>query len=307
MRTSKRILITGGSGMIGRRLTSLLMQRDYQVAHLGRSKKDPYVETFVWDPSINEIDRNAIRGVDAIIHLAGAGVADKRWSKRRKEEILLSRTTSTRVLSNLLKSEAHQVRTFISASGIAYYGLGEPRNTAFGEADSHGEDFMARVAVAWEDEVLRIGDPKIRKVIVRTGVALDLEGGALPKLVTPVKYFVGAPLGTGDQYFNWIHIDDLCRIYLKAIDDTHMEGIYNGVAPNPVTNKEVTRKIAHLLKKPLFLPAVPAIVVKLIAGEVADLVLKGGKVSSGKIEKAGFDFRFRTVDAALGDLLLQKV
>lgn len=161
---------------------------------------------------------------------------------------------------------------------------------------------MAGVASAWEREVDALGGQGVRVVKVRTGVVLAREGGALKKLERPVKYFVGAPLGSGMQYVNWIHLDDLCRVYVKAIEDISMEGAYNAVAPNPVTNRELTRAIARALKRPLWLPAVPGFVVRLLAGEVADVVLKGGKVSAERIEKAGFDFQFKTVDRALGAL-----
>lgn len=303
MRSAKKILITGGSGTIGTRLTALLMKSGFDVSHLGRSARTSSIPSFVWNPSKNIIDKKALDGVDVIIHLAGAGIADRRWTRRRKDEILLSRTQSARLLRETLQERDHQVKTFISASGISYYGLESPRTNAFVETDPPGTDFMARVSVAWEKEVLDINDPAIRKVMIRTGVVLSREGGALSKLVTPVRYFVGAPLGTGNQYFNWIHIDDLCRFYLKAIEDPKMNGPYNAIAPNPVTNRELTRMIAHVLKRPLILPAVPAFVVRLIAGEVADVVLKGGKISSEKIERAGFDFKFRTIDRALQDLL----
>lgn len=304
MQSPKKILITGGSGTIGNRLTALLIKVGFDVSHLGRSARESSIPSFVWDPSKNIIDKNALDGVDVIIHLAGAGISDRRWTRRWKEEILLSRTQSTRLLRKALEEGGHQVKTFISASGIGYYGLEHSRTGPFKETDPAGVDFMAGVTVAWENEVLKINDPAIRKVIIRTGVALSLEGGALDKLVKPIRYFVGAPLGTGNQFFNWIHIDDLCRLYLKAIEDPKMSGPYNAIAPNPVTNRELTRMIAHTLKRPLILPAVPAFIVRLIAGEVADVVLKGGKISSEKIERAGFDFKFRTIDRALQDLLL---
>lgn len=303
MEKPKKILISGGSGMIGGRLTTYLQDREYEVAHLGRSVRKSSIRTFVWDPSKNIIDKKALDGVDTVIHLAGAGIADRRWTKRRKEEILLSRTQSTRLLRETMQAHAHQVKTFISASGISYYGLNSPQNNAFVESDPPANDFMAGVALAWEKEVREINDPAIRRVIIRTGVVLTREGGALKKLVMPVKFFVGAPLGSGSQFFNWIHLDDLCRLYLKAIEDPKMSGPYNAVAPNPVTNRELTRMIAHILKRPVILPAVPALIVRLVAGEVAEVVLKGGKISSEKIERAGFDFKFRTIDKALQELL----
>lgn len=289
--------------MIGRRLTTLLQAKGFDVSHLVRSKKDSSVKTFIWDPGKNEIDPDALRNVDVIVHLAGAGIADKRWNEKRKKEILVSRTDSTCLLTDTLRKIDHHVRTFISASGISYYGLGDSPPRGFVESDPPASDFMAKVTVAWENAVNGIENPSIRTVIIRTGVVLSRAGGALEKLVMPVRLFVGAPLGSGKQYVNWIHLDDLCRIYIKAVEDPHMRGHFNGVAPNPVTNRELTVQIARTLKRPLWLPPVPGFAVKLIAGEVAELVLKGGKISSEKIEKARFDFQFRTLDRALQDLL----
>ncbi len=297
----KNILITGGSGTIGRRLTMLLKKTGYNVSHLGRTRRNNDVKTYIWNPEKKEIETGALKDIDAIVHLAGAGIADKRWNDRQKEKILLSRTESTRLLKETLSSHAHHVTAFISSSGISYYGL-EDKEKFFVESDPPENDFMATVTTAWEHEVDALSSLGLRTVKVRTGVVLNREGGALRRLETPIKYFVGAPLGSGEQYVSWIHIDDLCRIYIKAIEDTSMRGAYNAVAPHPVTNRELTRAIARALKRPLWLPAVPGFIVRIIAGEVADVVLKGGRVSSEKIEKAGFDFQFRSIDSALEDL-----
>jgi len=303
MENTKRILITGGSGAIGTSLTQLLLQKGYEVAHLGRSVKQSQIKTFLWNPDRNEIDPRAIEGVDVIIHLAGAGIADKRWSEKHKEEILKSRTHSARLLTDLLKAQRNRVSTFISASGINYYGLGTAPPGGFRENDLPGDDFMARVSSAWESEVDRINDPAIRRVIIRTGVVLTKKGGALETLAMPVRFYVGAPLGSGSQMFNWIHIDDLCRIYLKAIEDPDMRGVYNGVAPHPVSNRELTRELSRVLKRPLWMPGIPAFAVRLVAGEVAEVVLKGDRISSRKIEDTGFQFQYTNIDAALRDLL----
>ena len=284
--------------MIGTRLTTLLQGRGYDVSHLGRARKNGAVKTFIWNPAKNEIDTEALSEADAIINLAGAGIADRRWNDRWKKEILLSRTESARLLNETLRAHSHHVAAFISASGISYYGL-EDRGRPFVESDPPAGDFMAGVAAAWEREVDALRGTGLRVVKVRTGVVLAREGGALKKLELPVKFFVGAPLGSGQQYVNWIHLDDLCRVYVKAIEDASMQGAYNAVAPNPVTNRELTRAIAKVLKRPLWLPAVPAFAVKLLAGEVAEVVLKGGKVSAEKIEKAGFEFQFKNLEQAL--------
>ena len=301
MHNRKKILITGGSGMIGSSLTSLLIQKGYEVSHLGRSRTQRRVRTFLWDPLRNEIEKDALRNIDVIIHLAGAGIADKRWNEERKKEILESRAHGARLIKSTASEGGHEVRAFISASGINYYGL-KDTGTAFSETDAPGDDFMAGVSRAWEQGADAFGDLGARVVKIRTGVVLSRDSIALDRIATPVKFFVGAPLGSGQQYFNWIHIDDLCGIYLKAIEDPSMQGPYNAVAPNPVTNRELTEEIASILKRPLWLPAVPGFVVRLIAGEVAEIVLEGGKVSADKLKAAGFDFRFATVRRALEDI-----
>ena len=302
MRKSRNILITGGSGMIGTRLTELLLEAGHIVSHLSRSRRGQRVKTFLWDPGKKEIENEAMENPDVIIHLAGAGIADKRWSEARKKEILLSRTQSTSFLHDLLAKEKHQVSAFISASGISYYGLEETLRP-FLETDPAGRDFMAGVTAAWEKEIDKINRTGVRVVKIRTGVVLSRIGGALEKLAMPVRFFVGAPLGSGRQVVNWIHIEDLCRFYLKAVEDSTIHGAYNAVSPHPVTNRKMTEEIAHALKRPLWLPPVPAFMVKMIAGEVAQVVLEGGPISSEKIQRTGFEFRFATIREALRDLL----
>ena len=301
MSVAKNILITGGSGMIGTRLTSFLIERGHRVSHLTRSPRRSSVKTFLWDPAKSFIDEKAFTGIDTIIHLAGAGIADKRWNVRRKREILLSRTDTMRLLAQTLRRIRHQVTTLVSASGISYYGLTDYQR-AFVEADPAADDFMAKVTIEWEKEADAMKD-QLRVVKIRTGVVLSKDGVAMRKLTMPIRFFVGAPLGSGRQFVNWIHIDDVCQIYVKAVEDPAMEGAFNAVAPDPVTNAQLTHELARILKRPLWLPPVPGFIVKLIAGEVGDVVLKGGRVSSRKIEQSGFKFQFDTVRRALEDLL----
>jgi uncharacterized protein len=301
MNRAKKILITGGSGMIGSRLTTLLTERGHDVAHLSRSKKENKIKTFLWNPDANEVDEDALKNAEVIVHLAGAGVADKRWNGKWKNEILLSRTRSTALLREMLQKQKHDVETFICASGIGIYGLKDDGDE-FIESDKPGTDFMASVATAWEREVDKIDNPGVRIVKLRIGVVLSDKGGALMKLAQPVKLLVGAPLGSGEQWVNWIHIDDLCRIFIKAIEDPVLQGVYNAVAPHPVTNKTLTKAIAKALKKPLWLPPIPRFIIRIIAGEVSGIVLNGGRVSSKKIENAGFVFHFTKVENALAEL-----
>jgi len=303
--SSKNILITGASGLIGTRLTELLLEQGNHVAHLSRNHRSGTARTFLWDVDKKQVDRHALEGTDAIVHLAGAAVADKPWTDERKWEILKSRTQSTQLLYNELQKGGHAVKTFISASAIGYYGFDDAEKV-FHEDDQPGKDFLANVVRQWEAEVDRIQELGIRVVKIRIGIVLSDKGGALKEIARPVKYWVGAPLGSGNQYISWIHLDDLASMFIKALSDEQMEGAYNGTGLYPVTNRELTKAIAHTMQKPLLLPALPAFVLKVLFGEMADIILKGSKVSSEKIQRAGFSFKFDTLEKALADLLKKK-
>jgi uncharacterized protein len=301
MGSPKNILITGASGLIGSRLTSMLVERGYQVRHLGRQKREGKIKSFIWDIDRNIIDPQAFDGVDAIIHLAGANVAEKRWTKSRKQEITRSRTQSTRLLHDALNARSHTVKTVVTASAIGYYGF--DRDETFTEQSTPGVDFMAQVTYAWEQEAEKIAKLGIRLVKIRVGIVLSNDGGALKAMMRPVQFYAGAPLGTGTQYQSWIHIEDICSIFIKALEDESMQGAFNGVAPNPVTNKTLTTAIAAALGKPVILPPVPEFALKLLLGEMADIVVKGSRVSPDKIMDHGFQFAFTNVEEAVQDLL----
>jgi uncharacterized protein len=298
---SKKILITGASGLIGKRLTDLLLKKGYQVSHLSRSSKSGRVPSFVWDVDKDEMDSKALEGVDAIIHLAGAGVADKRWTKSRKEEILMSRVKSTELLHNTLLATPNTVKAVVSASAIGYYGF--QFNEELTEESKPGADFLAKVTNQWEAEVDKLAALKIRVVKLRIGIVLSEKGGALVEMAKPIRWGVGSPLGTGSQYISWIHLDDLCEMFIHAIDTDQMNGAFNAVSGNWVTNEEMTKAIAHELKRPLWLPNVPTFVLKIVVGEMAAIVLGGSKVSADKIKKTGFEFQYSKLENALEELL----
>ncbi|MBK7649940.1 MAG: TIGR01777 family protein [Flammeovirgaceae bacterium] len=302
---SKKILITGASGLIGTRLTELLLQKGYQVFHLGRTKRNGRVPSFTWDVEKGSLDTQALEGVETIIHLAGAGIADKRWTKKRKAEILQSRVQFSALLYKVLATTTHQVKTVISASAIGYYGF-EMDENIFTETDQPGNDYLAQVTQQWEQSVDKIASLNIRVAKLRTGIVLSNQGGALVEMAKPIKLYAGAPLGTGKQSLSWIHIDDLCRLFIKAIDDNEVKGAYNAVSGQWVTNKEFTKMIAKILNRPLFLPPVSEFIMKLILGEMAMLVLKGSKVSADKIKATGFTFTFLNLEDALRNLLKEK-
>lgn len=304
--SSKNILITGASGLIGTRLTELLLEQGHHVSHLSRNHSRSKARIYLWDIDKKQVDPHAFEGIDTIIHLAGAGVADKPWTDKRKWEILKSRTESTKLLFEELRKRKHSVTTFISASAIGYYGF-EDNERLYKENDESGTDFLANVVRQWEAEIDRISELNIRVVKIRIGIVLSAKSGALKELVKPIKYYAGAPLGSGDQYVSWIHLNDLAAIFIKALQDETMQGAYNGVAPYPVTNRDITKAIATQLDKPLFLPAVPAFALKILLGEMANLVLKGSKVSSEKIQQTGFEFQYNKIEKALEDLLPKKI
>ncbi|HWZ01998.1 MAG TPA: TIGR01777 family oxidoreductase [Mucilaginibacter sp.] len=293
----KHLLLTGGTGLIGSSLTRQLLDKGYTVSHLSRSHgKDPRVKTFLWDVHKGQIDEHCIDGVDMIIHLAGAAIAENRWTAERKKEMIESRSKSIQLIYSLLKTKKHRVKSVISASAIGYYSdRGEELMT---EESPPFIDFMAGCCVEWEaavDEGKQLG---LRIAKFRTGVVLD-EGGALPKMALPVKLYVGAPLGSGRQWIPWIHVQDVIGMYLFAIENEHFEGVYNMVAPNPVTNKQLTQAIAKQLHKPLWLPNVPAFLLKLLLGEMNTIVLGSTKVSAKKIEATGYKFVYPEVSQAL--------
>ncbi len=298
----KNVLISGASGLVGTRLTELLKQKDYQISHLSRSNKEGAIPVFQWNVKDGTVDEGALTGVYSIIHLAGAGIADKAWTRERKKEILESRTKSTQLLFKTLKERTHGVKTFVSASAIGYYGFGGDEKV-FQEEGSPANDFLADVVRQWEASVDEIASLGIRVVKIRIGILLSKNGGALAEMIKPIRFGFGSPLGSGSQIMSWIHMDDVCGIFIKAIEDENMKGVYNAVSPNPATNDELMRAAARATNKPFWVPSVPSFVLKVILGEMADLVLKGSRVSAEKIQNAGYEFLHPDLDGALKDLL----
>lgn len=280
----KNILISGGSGLIGHKITQLLELKGYTVAWLSRSQQKQ--KSFVWDVEKQTIDPEAIEWADAIIHLAGASVAEKRWTDERKKIILDSRVDSTRLLFTAVKNASEKPNTFISASAVGYYGF-STGTSLMDETHGPGSDFLAQTVVAWEDEVKKMEELHLRTVMLRIGIVLDSKGGALGELMKPP---IAAPLGKGDQWMSWIAIEDLARMFVFALEKTTLQGVFNAVGPNPATNQQLTQAAAKAKGKPYVGIGVPGFVLKLILGEMAAMVLGGNRVSSQKIQKAGFDF-----------------
>ncbi len=296
----KTILITGGTGHIGASLTALLLTRGYKVNHLSRGKASMQdVNAFRWNIARGDIDAKCIDGVEVIIHLAGEGIADKGWTAQRKNAIIESRTESIRLIYKLLKKEQHQVKTIISASAIGYYG--DCGDQLIDESSLPGDDFLANCCMAWEAAVDEGKQMGLRVVKFRTGMVLG-ERGALKKMAAPIKWGLGAPLGSGKQWVSWIHVQDLIDMFLFAVENEAMQGVYNAVAPNPVTNKQLATAIAKQLHRPLWLPNVPAFVLKLLLGEMSAIVLASAHVSSPKIGHSRFKFKYPLIGEALKEI-----
>jgi hypothetical protein len=296
------VLISGGSGLIGKALSKLLIKNGHKVVHLGRKENlTSDIKCFRWDLTKNWIDARAFENVDTIVNLAGAGIADKRWANERKKEILDSRVISSQLLIGEANKRLGQVKVFVGGSAIGFYGA-VTTGKMYAENDLPGNDYMADVCVKWENEYHKL-NTNIRKVIIRTGVVLSNEGGALPKLLTPIKFGVGAAIGSGKQVIPWIHINDIVSLFYEAICNESIIGIFNGVAPNPVNNLQLNQVIAKQLNKPFFLPNVPSVMLKLMLGEMAVMVTEGSAISAEKTTHIPFQFQFPEIEGAIKDLL----
>lgn len=293
-----RILITGGTGFVGGALKQFLLSQGHEVVILSRSGGD-----FQWDVSYGYIDPAAFDGVDAIVHLAGAGIADERWSAARKRELINSRARSTAVLYQALSTIPHSIKTVVSASAIGFYGA-DTGEQECKETSPVGSDFLADCTKQWEEAVDQIATLGIRLAKVRIGLVMGASGGIFPVISKPIRYGVGANLGSGKQWQSWIHINDLVRIFNELLINSSLSGTYNGVAPEPIRAGDMNKQIAKALHRPFFLPAIPGFLLRLVLGEMACLVLGGSRVSSAKLEKdAAFTFTFVRFEEALKELV----
>lgn len=293
MKTKKTILIAGGTGLVGTPLTNQLRKKGHEVRVLTRGKSDASKQLYNWDPKAESIDEYALENVEIIINLAGAGIADARWTSKRKEVLINSRVVPALFLNSLVK-KLPTFKQYISASGINCYGYKQP-DRLHQENDPYGDDFLSSVVKLWESAADTM-KPYGKVVKVRTSVVLSNDGGALPKIASPIKKYFGAPLGNGNQPMPWITIEDLIRIFEHAIDN-ELDGTYNALADNS-TNKIFTEKLAKQLRKPLWLPSVPSFVLKLFLGEMSILVLDGVQADNSKLKNTGFEFKYNSLEEA---------
>jgi uncharacterized protein (TIGR01777 family) len=293
------ILITGGKGFIGTTLQNALRKRGYRIVILTRFPKEE--NEFYWNIKKQYIDVKALEGVTHIIHLAGAGIADKRWTTKRKKEIINSRVDTATLLWKYVKEHQIKLKGFISASAIGYYGAVTTSNI-YTEKDISNNDFIAKVCELWEKASQQFSKLDIPVTILRTGIVLSKTGGAMTKINTPLFLTI---LGNGKQYMPWIHIDDLCAIYVKAVEDLSFSGVFNTVAPEHQTNTSFTKIMSKKIGKPIFPIKSPSFILKIILGELSIILLKGSRISAKKIQKS-YSFLYPTLKACLHTFNVKK-
>ena len=310
----KTVLITGGTGLVGIALTKLLLGKGYEIIILTRNPQKAtansafgnQVSYAVWDVAAQTIDVAAVQQADHIIHLAGAGVVEKRWTDSYKKEIVDSRVNSSKLLIDTLAKTPHHVKTFVSASAIGWYNADSSQSLqeGFTEDAPAANNFLGETCKLWEASILPVEQLGIRRVCLRTGIVLAKEGGALAEFKKPIKLGVAAILGSGKQIVSWIALEDLCQMYCFALENEAMTGSYNAVAPHPVSNKILTLTLAKAMKGKWFIPVhVPDFVLKMMLGESSIEVLKSTTVSSKKIEMAGYRFELPAIEDAIKSLV----
>lgn len=303
---NKTIIITGATGLIGRNIVAALLKRNDKVVVFSRdlnkakSILSDVTEFVKWDYHIPGLWQSNLENSDAVIHLAGINLFSKRWNDDFKKSILESRQLSTKNLVEAIKSCQNKPKVFISASGVGYYG--DCGDNLLNESSTKGNDFLADVCEAWENESKQVEQSGIRSVQIRTGLVLSKEDGALKQMLPAFKMFIGGPLGNGRQWLSWLHIDDIVGIYLHAMDNHNLHGAVNAASPNPVTMKEFAKTLGKVLNRPSIFP-VPKFVLRLVVGEAADVVTASQKTDVKKLLDSGYNFKFSDLSKTFKDIL----
>ncbi len=308
------VLISGGTGLIGTNLTRHLIEKNYEVIILTRDKDRPSENSKIaysyWDITKQEIDHEAVIRADHIIHLAGAGVMDKKWTRDYKNQIVESRTKSSSLLIKSLQENSHHIKSFVSASAIGWYGGdAKPlkRQEGFIETDPADNSFLGETCRLWEESIAPVEELGIRLVKLRTGIVLSNEGGAYKEFKMPLKFGIAGILGNGKQVVSWIHVDDLCRMYIEAIENNELRGSYNAVAPIPVTNKKLILQAAETTKNKFYIPVhVPGFIIKMLMGKRSIEILKSCTVSDKKIKATHFTFLYPSIESTIEELAMKK-
>ncbi len=298
------VLITGGRGLIGQHLANALHNKGYEIRILSRKKSSNDTSSFKsyhWNTDSFDMDAAAIKNVDFIVHLAGENISEKKWTKNQKIIIENSRVKSAELLYKTCYENNLWPRAFISSSAIGYYGT-FTSNKILTEESPAGNDFLGAIGKKWEAAAEMFEKKGIRTIKIRTGVVLSSEGGAYPKMARPAKFGMAAAFGSGKQYVPWIHIDDIINIFISAIADDNMQGAYNGVAPQHLTNRQLINAIAKGLGKPYFMPNIPSFLLRTIFGEMANILLKGSRVSAEKVIESNFEFEYPKIELAINEL-----
>lgn len=297
----KTILITGGSGMIGSRLSQMLVVKGYKVIWLSRERNiKAEIPRYSWDYRKGEVDTDALEQADIVVHLAGSNLGNDSWSGRNKQKIVESRVLTAKLLLETYKSLNIQPDVFISASAVGYYGM-YTDDSIFTEEDQPARnDFLSRTCQKWESAAFQFQEELgVRVIALRTSFVISKDSDAFKKMILPTRFGLGAPMGNGKQFMNWIHINDLCNLYIKSIEDDSMSGIYNATAPEYTTNKEFMRTVANELKRPYMIPRIPSFLLKLTMGESSGMILEGSRVSPQKAIDSGFNFLYPTAKEAI--------
>lgn len=298
----KTIVISGGTGLLGMRLSFLLKQLGYEVRHLSRSENlNAEYPAYTWDLKKRFINPLALQGADVVIHLAGANLADGRWTTARKKELIDSRVESTKLLAEAIEKQSVKPSVFIACSAVGFYG--SEGNKILTENSPKGNDFMSDICKKWEESSQLVRQQGIRTPIIRVGVVLSTKGGALSEFKKTYPFRIGAYFGFGQQYYAWIHIDDICKIFIRAIGDVSMTGIYNGTAPTPVTTKELAQAISKAYHQKTLLLPVPTPLMKIAMGEMSDIVLNSTRAIPKALQDLNFQFEHSELVAAIEDLI----
>ena len=301
----KTILVTGGSGMIGRRLTEILIEKGYDVIWLSRERHvNGEIPRYRWNYLKNEIDREALERADVIIHLAGSNLGEEAWTRRKKQEIVESRVQSSKLLLETIKTMSKKPEAFISASAVGFYGMHTSDKIYTEEDQPAKNDFLSRTCKKWESVAFGFQEElNLRTVVLRTAFVVSNKSAGFKKMMLSTRFGLGAPLGSGRQYMPWIHLDDLCMIYLKAVEEKGMQGIFNAVSPESTTNADFMKTVAKEMKRPFFFPRIPAFVLRLVMGEAAGVILEGSRVSPQKIVDNCYQFLYPTAAKAIRNSL----
>jgi hypothetical protein len=300
------ILITGGSGLVGKALTKRLILEGHEVRILSRyPKSTDSIKSFFWNVEKQKVDEKAFENVEHIVHLAGSGIADKRWTNARKQDIIDSRVNSMKLITDTVKRKKIQLKSFVGASAIGIYGM-TTSEKIFSEIDNGTDDFLTQSCTKWENSYQQIQTLSSKNCIIRIGVVLSKDGGALKKLLPLFQLGLGSAVGSGKQYMPWIHIEDLVSVFHEALFNSNYNGIYNAVSSEKTTSDSFSKQLAKSLSKPFFLPRVPTFVLKLLFGEMANVLLEGSPISNQKLIHAGFQLKYPTLSEALQEIVAKK-